>query len=424
MIIIDRRENPRQKSVINRQRALNRSKQSLKETLAETMAKRSITTDTNIKVSAKTGPLEEPTFRRVIDRGFTYNVVGSNKIFVVGDKIPKDGGGSSSGSGKPGSGEGQDDFSWMLSQEEYLSLLFEGLELPDLMEKSLEFSEVEAPSLEGLSTNGSPSKLSVVRSLQRATGRKLALKRPTDEQLEAARLAVEQASVGDKPARQVEYDKLIRRRKIVGYIDPVDLRYRYYDCKPVPRSSAVVFLLMDVSGSMTENRKDIAKRFFLLFYTFLNKKYKNVAIVFIRHTEVADEVDENTFFYDNKTGGTRVSPAYELMLKIQAERYPSDEWNIYLAHASDGDNYDDDSRYVADLLQNKVLPTFQHSFYIEVGEDDPEWSSHGTDGSNMLKTFKSVKGSNFTVRRVTNIDNVYPTFRDIFTNTKMANDSI
>ena len=116
------------------------------------------------------------------------------------------------------------------------------------------------------------------------------------------------------------------------------MRYRRFEPQPKPVAQAVMFCLMDVSGSMTEHMKDLAKRFFALLYLFLKRRYKHVDIVFIRHTHEAREVDEETFFYSPETGGTVVSTALEEMARIVDDRYPPDDWNIYAAQASDGDN--------------------------------------------------------------------------------------
>ena len=140
-----------------------------------------------------------------------------------------------------------------------------------------------------------------------------------------------------------EFERLEHRSKIIPYIDPIDVRYNRFDRVPRPNTEAVMFCLMDVSGSMTEAMKDLAQRFFMLLHVFLIRRYRHVDIVFIRHTSTAEEVDEDTFFYSRETGGTVVSTALEKMLEIARARYPTDRWNIYAAQASDGDNYGADS---------------------------------------------------------------------------------
>ncbi len=142
---------------------------------------------------------------------------------------------------------------------------------------------------------------------------------------------------------RAELERLERRRRRIAYIDPVDIRFNRFDPRPIPNANAVMFCLMDVSGSMGEREKDLAKRFFVVLHLFLKRRYERTEIVFIRHTHEAQEVDEDTFFYSTQSGGTVVSTALEEMRRVIDERYPSREWNIYAAQASDGDNFATDS---------------------------------------------------------------------------------
>ena len=128
-----------------------------------------------------------------------------------------------------------------------------------------------------------------------------------------------------------------------------------------------MFCLMDVSGSMTEHMKDLAKRFYMLLYIFLTRRYKHVEIVFIRHTHEAKEVDEETFFHSPETGGTVVSTALDEMRGSSTERYPPADWNIYAAQASDGDNAPNDSEQTRRAAERDDLPACQYFAYLEVG---------------------------------------------------------
>ena len=127
-----------------------------------------------------------------------------------------------------------------------------------------------------------------------------------------------------------------------------------------------MFCLMDVSGSMDEGKKDLAKRFFTLLYLFLSRKYEHVDLVFIRHTDNAEEVDEQTFFYDPKSGGTIVLSALELMREIVEKRYPPTAWNVYAAQASDGDSFGADAGKSARFLAEHLLPASRYFAYIEI----------------------------------------------------------
>ena len=104
-----------------------------------------------------------------------------------------------------------------------------------------------------------------------------------------------------------------------------------------------MFCLMDVSGSMDQGHQGDGQAFYILLYLFLSRTYKNVEVVYIRHHTQAKEVDEHEFFYSQETGGTIVSSALKMMNDIINERYPANQWNIYAAQASDGDNWADDS---------------------------------------------------------------------------------
>jgi uncharacterized sporulation protein YeaH/YhbH (DUF444 family) len=178
-----------------------------------------------------------------------------------------------------------------------------------------------------------------------------------------------------------------------------------------------MFCLMDVSGSMTEHMKDLAKRFYVLLYIFLKRRYKNVEVVFIRHTHQAAEVDEDTFFHSPETGGTVVSTALEEMQRVVEERYSPDNWNIYAAQASDGDNTASDNDKTANLLTNVILPVCQYYAYLEVGRD----SEHFPPGfirrdSDLWQTYTTIirAGAPMAMRKVGHRRDIYPVFRELF----------
>ena len=217
-----------------------------------------------------------------------------------------------------------------------------------------------------------------------------------------------------EPAQPFEESRLKEeiaelRKKIenVPFIDTFDLRFKNYEKRPIPSSQAVMFCLMDVSGSMDQATKDIAKRFYVLLYLFLNRTYENVDVVFIRHHTQAKEVDEHEFFYSQETGGTIVSSALKLMKEIVADRYPANEWNIYAAQASDGDNWADDSPRCKELLVNTLLPTCQYYSYIEITR-----RSHQT----LWHEYEKLESSfdNFAMKNIKTVDDIFPVFRELF----------
>ena len=206
------------------------------------------------------------------------------------------------------------------------------------------------------------------------------------------------------------------QRKVVGYIDPLDLTYNRTERRPKPKTQAVMFCLMDVSASMTEDLKELSKRFFMLLHLFLTRHYSEVDIVFIRHTTKAQEVDEDTFFRATETGGTVISSALDEMLRVVRDRYPVDDWNIYAAQASDGHNFDDDMNHAMSLLQTELLPVCQYYAYIEVYSDEHMspfqsvvWSGYET---------LDAQHENFAMKRVSGPGEIYPVFRELFSTTE------
>jgi uncharacterized sporulation protein YeaH/YhbH (DUF444 family) len=239
--------------------------------------------------------------------------------------------------------------------------------------------------------------------------------------MEALRAQVEEARArgNDEEADRLakELERIERRSKIIPYIDPIDVRYRRFDRVPKPNTEAVMFCLMDVSGSMTEHMKDLAKRFYVLLYIFLKRRYKHVDVVFIRHTHQAQEVDEDTFFHSPETGGTVVSTALEEMQRVIHERYSPDSWNIYAAQASDGDNTASDNDKTAALLTDTILPVCQYYAYLEVGRD----SEHFPPGfirrdSDLWQTYSVIckSGAPMAMRKVGHRRDIYPVFRELF----------
>src|SRR5712691_7260608 len=337
MNIVDRRPNPKGKSLSNRQRFLTRARVEVKSAVQEALRKRKVAdVDHGEKVAIPTRGISEPIFHHNRRTGRTDHVVPGNKEYVRGDEIPRPTGGEGQG-GREGSpdGSGEDAFEFTLSKEEFLDMFFEDLELPDLVKKSLKDTTAVDLQRAGYTVTGTPATLSVPRTMKNSMARRISLRRPKLADLEALREAVEVARAGGE---EEEAERLAgqlalheRRSKIIPYIDPIDVRYRRFERVPRPNTEAVMFCLMDVSGSMTEAMKDLAKRFFMLLHIFLIRRYRHVDVVFIRHTSTAEEVDEETFFYSRETGGTVVSTALEKMLEIARARYPTDRWNIYAA---------------------------------------------------------------------------------------------
>ena len=421
MNIVDRRLNPRGKSLSNRRRFINRAKKELTEAVRKAAGERSVT-DTNgdDKVWIKADRLREPQIRHSGAQGLRDYVLPGNKQFEEGDRIkrPSDGGGGGRGSQGSEDGEGQDAFQFALSQDEFLDIFFDDLELPDMLRKQMRASDSFVPVRAGHTISGTVSNLNLKRTMRNSLSRRIALKRPRPADIEACEEEIESLADSEKPDDVARREQLVvqledhrRRSRRIPFIDPVDVRYNRFELVPQPVTSAVMFCLMDVSGSMTEHMKDLAKRFYKLLYLFLGRRYKNVEVVFIRHTHLAKEVDEETFFTSTETGGTVVSTAFEEMMRVVRARYPRDQWNIYAAQASDGDNVTMDNGKVAALLENEVLPICQYFAYLEVNDEGGREVS-----TDLWRTYEHLvkAGSTIAMRKVSERQQIFPVFRELF----------
>ena len=412
MHIIDRRLNPGSKSLENRQRFLRRAK-----ALVQGAVKKS-SQDRDIKdvleggeVSIPLDGMHEPRFRR--EGGTRDMVLPGNKKFVEGDMLPRSGESRRRASG-PGEGDSEDAFRFVLSRDEFVDLFLDDLELPDLAKRKLAEAESEGLRRAGYTTSGSPANFSVSRTVRLALARRVALRRPrpaTIAQLEAELADCDEARRAELLAEIEAMKAKIRR---IPFIDPIDIRYRRFETVPKPVAQAVMFCLMDVSGSMSEHMKDLAKRFYMLLYVFLTRRYRHVEIVFIRHTDRAEEVDEDTFFHGPASGGTLVSSALEAMHEIVRSRFRPADWNIYAAQASDGDNSTSDSDAVSRLLTEKILPVSQFFAYLEVGETGG--STFEMPDSSLWTLYQRLRtdGAPLSMRKVSERSEIFPVFHDLF----------
>ena len=414
---IDRRLNGKNKSAVNRQRFIRRHKEKIKESVADAVNRRSITnTETGEDVAIPHKDINEPIFHQG-QGGLKERVHPGNDQFIKGDRIdrPKGGGqGGGSGEGEASKdGEGEDDFTFQISKDEYLDILFEDLALPNLDKTQVNKITEWKTHRSGYQTAGVPANIAIVKSLQQSLARRTALtagKRRMISELDAELTRIQ----NQEPAQLMEERRLKEeihtlRKKIdsVPFIDTFDLRFKNYERRPIPTSQAVMFCIMDVSGSMDQATKDIAKRFYVLLYLFLTRTYENVDVVFIRHHTQAKEVDEHEFFYSQETGGTIVSSALRLMNEIVTKRYPVEQWNIYAAQASDGDNWADDSPRCREMMQEGLLPKCQYFSYIEITR-----RSHQT----LWHEYEKLEGSfdNFAMKNIRSVDDIFPVFRELF----------
>ncbi|MBA2779927.1 YeaH/YhbH family protein [Billgrantia kenyensis] len=417
---IDRRPNAKNKSAVNRQRFLDRYRTHIKRSVEEAVNRRSITDmERGEKVSIPTRDISEPVFQH--GTGGRRTIVSpGNKEFIEGDRLRRPGGGGGGGGAGEGSasnqGEGMDEFAFSLSREEFLDFVFDGLELPHLERKALKDLDEVKPVRAGVTRDGVPSRINIVRSMREAYARRIAMRAPIRRALREAQEALDEEESKDpvlrNPSRiaelKAEIERLEKRLEAVPYIDTYDLRYNNLINQPQPSSKAVMFCVMDVSGSMTQAHKDIAKRFFLLLYLFLERNYEKVELVFVRHHTAAKEVDEEEFFYSRETGGTIVSSALSLVDEIITRRYSPSQWNLYVAQASDGDNWDDDSVNCRELLMKKLMPRLQYFTYVEITPHAHQalWEEY--------ETVADEYSDRFAMRQIVEAGDIYPVFRELF----------
>ena len=411
---IDRRLNSKNKSAVNRQRFVQRFKAQIKRAVNEAASKRSITDiERGEKVTIPTHDTSEPHLRHG-HGGYWEMTHTGNKEFVTGDRIKRE----SAEAGKQGSqasdnGSGLDEFEFELSREEFLDLFFDDLALPHLIKKQLS----EIPNVKfvraGFTPHGTHTNLSIIRSLRTAQARRIAFGSTYKNKLKQAETELSAAILNAEDNEQMVTDlkliieKLRQKLAKIAFIDPLDLRYHNRIPQKLPGTRAVMFCLMDVSGSMDEMKKDIAKRFFILLYLFLTRNYEKIELVFIRHHTTAKEVDEKEFFYSRETGGTVVSSALEKMHEIMQMRYATSDWNIYAAQASDGDNWSADSPYCQELLLKQIMPQVQYYAYVEIMPRYHQslWESYGL----VKEGF-----GNFAMQTINELTDIYPVFHELF----------
>jgi uncharacterized sporulation protein YeaH/YhbH (DUF444 family) len=412
MHIVDRRLNPGSKSLENRQRFLRRAK-----ALVQGAVKKS-SQDRDIKdvleggeISIPLDGMNEPRFRR--EGGTRDMVLPGNKKFIEGDMLPRSGEGRGRSS-EPGEGDGEDGFRFVLSRDEFVDLFLDDLELPDLAKRKLAEAESEGLHRAGYATSGSPANISVSRTVRLAMARRTALRRPRPEEIAQLEAEMEDCDEARRIELMAEIEALKAKFRRIPYIDPIDIRYRRFETMPKPVAQAVMFCLMDVSGSMSEHMKDLAKRFYMLLYVFLTRRYRHVEIVFIRHTDRAEEVDEDTFFHGPASGGTLVSSALQAMHEIVRSRFRPADWNIYAAQASDGDNSGSDGAAVSRLLTEMILPVSQFFAYLEVGETGG--STFDMPDSSLWTLYQRLRadGVPLSMRKVSDRSEIFPVFHDLF----------
>ena len=414
--IVDRRFDSKNKSSVNRSRFIRRFKGQIRKAVSEALNHRGVRDlENGEKVGIPGKDIAEPHFTHG-PGGVREAVNPGNDRFSSGDQVdrPQGGGAGQGGSQASNEGEGLDDFVFTLTRDEFLDIFFEELALPNLVKNQLARIEQYRRVRAGYTQSGVPTNINLSRTMRGAAGRRIAIGGPYAGQLRAleAELAnLRKTQPDDDPEIERvrrEIAKLRARIEALPFIDPFDLRYNARIRIPQPTAQAVMFCLLDVSGSMDEGRKNVAKRFFMLLYLFLTRNYEHIEVVFIRHHTVATEVDEDEFFTSRESGGTVVSSALVLMSNIIRERYPSRLWNIYGAQASDGDNWGEDSPHCRELLADSLLPVCQYFAYIEITDGAPQ---------NLWYEYEKLQlphPGHFAMQRIGDLADIYPVFRELF----------
>lgn len=380
--IIDK-TNVKSRSAPNRKAFIDRHRDVLKEHVdrlanAKSRSIKDISKKRTITINKKT--IDEPRIDYDRTTGSNEGIYTGNDQFVNGDKIPVDkkGGGGGNGGAGNSSENSEDEFSFTLTKEEFLDIYLGNCGLPDMVKESLNRLQFTKLKRAGYSKEGSPCQLDVKKTFENAIARRIATKNDNET-----------------PA----------------FLDDIDLRYRHFKEEVKPSKDAVMFCVMDVSASMTETMKEWAKKFFILLYLFLEREYKDITVIFIRHTTEAWEVDEQEFFYGKQSGGTQISSAYNLIDKIIKERYADDMTNLYIAQASDGDNWTGDNEVTSEVLLGSVLKHIQYLAYIEITDvrfvSRNSWLSYMR--SMLTPTYKNIQG-----RQVCHEKDIFEVFQDLF----------
>ncbi len=418
-IIIDRRRNSKGKSTVNRERFMRRYRTQIRRAVNDAVNRRSITDiDSGEEITISRKNLSEPFFHHG-EGGQQERTHPGNKEFVTGDRFPKPRGGGQgqgSGSGDPSDGgEGIDDFVFQLNRDEFLEYLFDDLELPNMVRKELKDATEFAYRRGGFTNAGSPDRLNIIRSLRGAHARRIALSGKDRKEIRALKRELREMEVNPDETDQQKVEQirdrireLNEKIKRLPFIDDFDLKFNNMIKVPLPSNKAVMFCVMDVSGSMTRNIKEMAKRFFFLLYMFLQRNYEKVEVVFIRHHAEAKECDEHDFFYARETGGTVVSSALALSKTVIEARYDPKKYNIYVAQASDGDNWESDTPRCSQIINEHLMSMVSYFAYVEITDRNHQnlWYEY--------KKLEAQYGDHFAMAHIKKPADIYPVFRELF----------
>ncbi len=373
------------RSATDRSRHKQKIEKALKEGIRNIVAEESIIgQDGKKKVRIPVKGIKEYQFIY----GDNSKKVGSapGKDIHRGQKIAEDKDGKKSGN-KPGDKPGEEFYDVEITLEELAEYLFSDLELPDLDKKKFKFLSSDTFRRKGDRTKGIRPRLSKKETLkQKIRRKKMSQKAGTFNENEDERFPFHED----------------------------DLRYKHFKVKETEISSAAIFFIMDVSGSMSTAKKYIARSFFFLLYQFLRHKYDNVEVVFIAHTTTAKEVSEKDFFSLAPSGGTFISPALDLAMEIVEKRYHPSSWNIYTFHCSDGDNWAEDEEKAYTVSQKlKAISQLYAFCEIDPNAESAQWRQN-SNNSRMWDVYQPLADKTFKTIKMINAKEIWPSFKKLF----------
>lgn len=440
LILIDRRKAGKGKSINNRKKLLKRVRSFIKTSLPQNIGQGGVAgtgTVSSSPVRVASDALEEPYFCYAKGGKSTVVVIG-NDTYDRGDKIEVTSGEANGTGAGPGE-SGEDDFIVNVARDEFLDLFFDDCELPNLRNEKFTDKLENKFQQSGFTSTGNPSQLSVIRSYKQSLARRWAFQSPYKKEREELERELRHLEEGSGVAKYISEKKrnarikeiLLRLDEINAKIaalngfDKVDLRYKKYEAKPLKTIESVLIMIMDISGSMGQEEKTIARRWFALLYAFIKRRYGSTDLVFIAHHDEAFEMNENDFFSTRINGGTSVSPALELANKIIVSRYDPNQTNIYVSHASDGDNWESDNPNVIDQVigSGNLAGKIQMFSYVEVGKRrGSTWFSMGSsapkENTNLWETYdycrENLPRKKMSLSIIETPDDCYGVFKNVF----------
>ena len=387
MTIFKKHKSIADRSATDRRRHKKKIEKAIKEGIHDIIAEESIIgKDGKKKIKIPVRGIKEYRFIYNDDPGSTNKKVGSapGKNIKKGQKISSGKKQKVPGQGDKAGNEAGDEFYEVeISLDELANYLFDDLDLPDLEKKNFANVTSEKFKRKGYRTKGIRPRLSKKETIKNKIRRKKqAIKNNTFDPDSGERFTFHAS----------------------------DLKYKHIATTKKKVTNAVIFFIMDVSGSMGKSKKFLARSFFFLLYHFIRYRYHKTDIIFISHTTDSWEVDENQFFSRGSSGGTYISAGVARCLSIIKERYPPQSWNIYSFHCSDGDNWVEDNHKALNLTE-ELKEQCQLCAYIQLKGD----ASYGAgNGNTMADIYNTIQDQVFKVVKVNNKKDVWPEFKKIF----------